>query len=120
MENNRIKAIRKERGLTQVELAEKLGVAQGTIQKLENDQIEFSTSWMRKISEALEVEPFELLPLDMQPKETTPEEREMLRTFRKFAAPQTTDNRNLPAQAEPAAHSAKSPNSAYKPISNGR
>lgn len=104
MENNRIKAIRKERGLTQVELAEKLGVAQGTIQKLENDQIEFSTSWMRKISEVLEVEPFELLPIDMQPKETTPEEREMLRTFRKFASPQGANTTNISQTAQNEKH----------------
>ena len=104
MENNRIKILRKAHGMTQVELAEKLGVAQGTVQKLENDQIEFSTNWMRKIATVLEVEPYELLPLDMQPKETTPEEREMLRTFRKFAAPQGGNNANIPQTTQDEKH----------------
>mgnify|MGYP002624544004 CR=1 FL=1 len=104
MENNRIKILRKAHGMTQVELAEKLGVAQGTVQKLENDQIEFSTSWMRRIADVLEVEPYELLPLDMQPKETTPEEREMLRTFRKFTAPQNTNNANVSKAAQDEKH----------------
>ncbi len=119
MENNRIKIIRKERGLTQVELAEKLGVAQGTIQKLENDQIEFSTNWMRKISEVLEVEPYELLPLDMQPKEISPEEREMLRTFRKFAPSQNTDNANVSQSQKDKKHTAQ-PAKLPEKSNNGR
>ncbi len=107
MEKNRIKVLRKAHGMTQVELAEKLGITQGTIQKLENDQIEFSTNWMRRLAEVLEVEPYELLPLDMQPKETTPEEREMLRTFRKFATPQNTNNTNVFKTAQDEKHTSQ-------------
>ena len=120
METNRVKEIRKLRKMTQVELAHAVGVAQGSIQKLENGEISLDIKWMKNLALALDVKPYELLPEEWQPEEVSPEEREILRMIRKTTAPQTTDNRDIPTQAEPPAHSAPSPNSARKPTTNER
>ena len=120
MAENRIKELRKLRKMTQVELAQKMGVTQGAIQKLENGVMDLTTKWMGTISAALDVKPYELLPQEWQPEEVSPEEREILRMIRKTTAPQATDNRDIPAQAEPPAHSAPSPNSARKSTTNER
>lgn len=84
MEESRIKYYRKLRKLTQVQLAEALGVTQGAVQKLESGIADLDTTWMRKLAEVLHVKPYELLPLDMQPNDDiTPEEKEILRMIRK-------------------------------------
>lgn len=102
---NRLKEIRKQRKITQVELAEKCNVAQGTIQKLETGAIELNITWMRELSKILNIEPYELLPKDMQPADITPEEREILRMIRKTAAPQSGDNKDISTSANSAEHS---------------
>ena len=90
---NRIREIRKQRGITQVELAKKLGITQGGIQKLEVGSRNLDIEWMRKIAKALDCQPYELLPLDMQP-DITPEETEILRAIRK-AREITTKTNNI-------------------------
>ena len=82
MSDNCIKEIRKRLNITQVELAKRLGISQGAIQKLETGERGLDTDWMIKISKALNVEPWELLPKEMQPN-ITPEEAEVLRAIRK-------------------------------------
>lgn len=98
MAENRIKELRKFRKMTQVELAQKIGVTQGAIQKLENGIMDLTTKWMESISAALSVKPYELLPLEWQPEEITPEEREMLRMVRKMAKPEAENNRHIQPQ----------------------
>lgn len=71
MTNNRIKELRKLQGITQVELAEKINVTQGSIQKLENGIMDLTTKWMEILSNALNVKPYELLPEEWQPKSST-------------------------------------------------
>lgn len=83
MADNRIRELRKERGLTQVELAQMLGVSQTAIYKLETGASDLDTRWMKKISQVLNVRPCELLPLDWQSPILTPEEKELLALFRK-------------------------------------
>lgn len=83
METNRVKEIRKLRKMTQVELAQAVGVAQGSIQKLENGEISLDIKWMKNLALALDVKPYELLPEEWQPEEVSPEEREILRMIRK-------------------------------------
>lgn len=61
---NKIKQIRKQKQLTQVQLAERCNVAQGTIQKLETGEIELNLSWINRLSQALGVRPSEFLPED--------------------------------------------------------
>ncbi|MBM7322403.1 helix-turn-helix transcriptional regulator [Agrobacterium sp. S2] len=61
---NRIAEIRKRMGLTQAQLAEKVGVHWITISKLERGQIQFSDDWKDRLAEALNVEPDVLLPVN--------------------------------------------------------
>lgn len=62
---NRIKEVRKEKNLTQSQLANAVGVSQGAIQFWENGEREPSLKILKKISEILNCEPWELLPQDM-------------------------------------------------------
>ena len=88
---NRIKEIRKEKGLTQAQLAEKLGVFQSVIQKVESGTVDLDLTWMKKLSKALDVSPLELLPDEF----ITRDEVDILKTVRK-----KTNNQNSPTQTE--------------------
>lgn len=59
---NRIKELRQIKELTQAELANRLGVSQGAIQKLESGVVDLDLKWMSSISKALGTQPYELLP----------------------------------------------------------
>lgn len=83
MVSNRLRELRKKNGLTQVELAERLGVTQTAIYKLETGASDLDTKWMEKLSKILNVRPYELLPKEWQPQEITEEERQLLELFRK-------------------------------------
>ena len=98
MIKNRVREIRKLRKMTLEELAEKLNVSYSAIQKLDAGTVDLDTQWMRKLSVVLNVKPYELLPLDMQPEEISPEEMEILRMIRKSSASQNPDNSNIPSQ----------------------
>jgi len=82
MSENCIKEIRKRKNITQVELAKRLGISQGAIQKLEAGERGLDLEWIEKISKALDVKPWELLPKDMQP-DISPDEMEIIRAVRK-------------------------------------
>ena len=82
MSENSIKEIRKRKGITQVQLAQMLGVTQGAVQKLETGENDLTGKMLRKLASVLNVEPWELLPKDMQPNITS-EEMEILRAVRK-------------------------------------
>ncbi|NSX87644.1 helix-turn-helix transcriptional regulator [Agrobacterium tumefaciens] len=58
--DNRIAEVRKKRGLTQAQLAEKLGVHWVTISKLERGIMQLTSDWIERLAEALEVEVLEL------------------------------------------------------------
>ncbi len=75
---NRIRVLRKNKGLTQVELAEILGVTQNAIYKLETGESDLNTKWMEKLSIALDVKPYELLPLEWQPTPISEKEQQIL------------------------------------------
>lgn len=82
MDGNCIKEIRKRKGITQVELAKLLEVTQGAVQKLESGENDLTGKMLKKLADVLNVEPWELLPKEMQPN-ITPEEMEVLRAIRK-------------------------------------
>lgn len=82
MDGNCIKEIRKRKGITQVELAKLLDVTQGAVQKLESGENDLTGKMLKKLANVLNVEPWELLPKEMQPN-ITPEEMEVLRAIRK-------------------------------------
>ena len=86
---NRIKEIRKQKQLTQAELAKMVNVSTAYVTMIENGDRDMDTSLMRKIAKALKVKPYELLPLDEQPDTLTEEEKAILALFRK-----SKDNNN--------------------------
>ena len=61
MDGGRLRSLRKERLLTQVELSEMTGVAQDSISSLETGKREAHPGTIRKLAEALGVEPTELI-----------------------------------------------------------
>jgi transcriptional regulator with XRE-family HTH domain len=58
---DRLRDLRKRALLTQKELADKSGVGVTTIIRIENNQVEPHGSTIRKLAEALNVEPYELV-----------------------------------------------------------
>lgn len=61
----RLKELRRERGLTQLELAEKAGLSRGIITRLESDKdFETTTGSLLKLARALEVPVDELFSAD--------------------------------------------------------
>lgn len=58
---NHIAKLRKEKGLSQAELAEKVGSHWITISKLERGIMQFTDSWRERIATALEVDPWDLV-----------------------------------------------------------
>lgn len=60
--SNRIAELRKKAGLTQQDLAEKVGVHWITISKLERGQTKLSIEWMERIAPFLGVGTFDLVP----------------------------------------------------------
>jgi transcriptional regulator with XRE-family HTH domain len=58
---DRLRDIRKRALLTQQELADKSGVGVTTIIRIENNQVEPQGRTIRKLAEALDVEPHELV-----------------------------------------------------------
>lgn len=65
-----IQNFRKEKGYTQKQLAEKCGMATGTIQQYELNKREPRQEQLRKIADALEVELWEIVELDQMDLET--------------------------------------------------
>lgn len=87
---NNIKLFRKKRGLTQTELANILGISQVHLGRLENNSRSLDLELIGKLSEALDVKPYELLPKEWQPQEITEEEKQLLELFRKKTDTQDT------------------------------
>lgn len=95
---NNIRALRKKAGLTQEQLAEKIGISQVHLGRLENNARSMDLEQVENIAKALGVKPLEILPQAWQPEEITPEEREILRMIRKSTTPQSPNNNNIPSQ----------------------
>lgn len=65
--HNRVRELRLARKMTINQLAAKLGVAFSSLQKIETGSVDLDLTWMSKLSQALKVKPFELLPQAWQP-----------------------------------------------------
>jgi transcriptional regulator with XRE-family HTH domain len=61
---NRIREVRKARGLGLADLAKKIGVSMSAMSKLETGQMQLTVRYIDKISKALNVAPAALLPSD--------------------------------------------------------
>ena len=95
MFKNRVREIRKSRGMTLNEMSEKTGMTYSACQKIDAGTVDLDTKWMNMLSKVFEVEPWELLPKEMQPN-ITPEEAEVLRAIRKAKATNTHQNNVSP------------------------
>lgn len=69
---------RRERGLTQDQLAERLGVGRGVISLLESGDRQYTRKWLEALSSALGVPPSSLVPNTVSRVEITPEVSAML------------------------------------------
>ncbi len=58
---DKLKELRIERALTQEELGKKAGIGKNTVNRLEQDKTDPRPSTLRKLADALSVEPRELL-----------------------------------------------------------
>lgn len=117
---NNIRAIRKKKGLTQTQLAEKLGISQVHLGRLETNARSLDLEQVENIAKVLGVKPFDILPQEWQPEEITPEEREILHMIRKTTTTQGADNQGLPAQADTQTHTSQSPQPPQKSNNSGR
>lgn len=97
MDKNRIRELRKQKHITQVELADKLGVSQAQVARLEAGINDMNTELMRKLAVILDVKVYELLPIEEQPEVLTEEEKAFIDLFRKSKA---NNNPPTPAKAE--------------------
>ncbi len=80
---NRIKELRKKKHLTQKELASLVGLDYTHIGRIENGERTLDVEYLEKFAKALDVKPYELLPLEWQPQPITKEEEQILALFRK-------------------------------------
>jgi len=85
-QSNRIRELRKRVGLTQTDMADRLGISQPQFARLENGKNEITMSQLRKVASILGVKPYELFLIGEQPEALTEEEKEFLRLFRKSKA----------------------------------
>ena len=115
---NNIKEIRKKKGLTQQQLADKIGISQVHLGRLETNARSMDLEQVEKIANALGVKPFEILPQEWQPEDISPEEREILRMIRKTSSSQEADYRDIPASESISTHTHQPPQSPQK--SNSR
>lgn len=86
--SNRIKEIRRARGLSMEQLADRVGCATPQINKLEKAERRLSLDWMRKLARALEVAPADLLSREDNPARydemiLSAEERELIEAYRR-------------------------------------
>lgn len=79
---NRIRALRKRAGLSQVDLAEQVGLSQGQLSNLENGDRILSLEWMRRIAKALGCSVADLLDDDDNPERLAGDERTLIEQLR--------------------------------------
>ena len=79
---NFIAKLRKEKNLTQEDLAERAGTTVVQISRLETGARRLNSTWLEKISAALDVQPFELIPHEVKV-EKTEVNKDMLRLILK-------------------------------------
>ena len=58
---DRLRTLRKRKLLTQEQLAERSGIAASTVIRIERNQVEPQGATIRKLAEALDVEPYALV-----------------------------------------------------------
>ncbi len=78
--SNRIKELREDRGWSQEDLAHRAGTTNQQISNLENGKRRLTQDWMKRLADALECHPLDIL--DGGPGRLKPREKEMIDKFR--------------------------------------
>lgn len=94
---NRVRELRKMRGLTQTELATLVGTSQSHIANIEKGLRDIDINLLIRLARALRVKAYEILPEEEQPEILSEEEKAILALFRKSKA---NNNPPTPAKAE--------------------
>ncbi|MFN3991214.1 MAG: helix-turn-helix domain-containing protein [Erythrobacter sp.] len=79
---NRIRELREAIGMSQAELARRISITPGALQKVEVGSRKLDQQWMRRIAPVLGVTPADLLPPVDNPYSLTAEERAMIDRMR--------------------------------------
>lgn len=79
---NRIRELRIAAGLSQQALGDRIGVSKVTISELERGLMKLDTEYMRRLADALDVLPADLLPLSDNPYSLSADERELIERLR--------------------------------------
>lgn len=79
---NRIRELREAIGMSQAELARRISITPGALQKVEVGARKLDQQWMRRIAPVLKVTPADLLPAVDNPYSLTDEERAMIDRMR--------------------------------------
>lgn len=85
--DNRLKELRKAKKLTQEQLADIVGISQAYISDIEKGKKDIDFSLAERFAKALNVKPYELMPLEWQPQPVTPAEQQILDMIRKTTVP---------------------------------
>jgi len=80
--DNRIRELRKKRGLSQKEAADRIGMHQTHFSKLENGQRPLSLDWARRIAKLFGVNVADLLSDDDNPERLAEDERPLIERYR--------------------------------------
>ncbi|WP_397604990.1 helix-turn-helix domain-containing protein [Sphingorhabdus sp.] len=88
---NRIYELRRAKGWSQLDLAEIVGCSKMHISGMERGKRELSLEWMRRLAQAFNVPPVDILADVDNPHRLTDEEQRFLETYR-AADPQTKES----------------------------
>lgn len=80
---NRIRELREERGLTQVDLAKLVHSTPSALNKLEKGSRGLDQQWMRRLATALSIAPADLLPREDNPNILDDDESRLIDSYRR-------------------------------------
>lgn len=78
-----IKEYRKQKNMTQEQLASLTGLTQGQVARIEQGKTDIGLDQLKVFAQALGVKPYELLPDDWQPEKLSDEEKAFIEMLRK-------------------------------------
>jgi putative transcriptional regulator len=95
---NRLKELRKAKKLTQEQLAKIVGISQSYISDIEKGVRDMDFTLAERFAKALNIKPYELMPLEWQPQPVTPAEQQILDMIRKTTAADNSQTENSKAE----------------------
>lgn len=84
MAKNNLQLLRKNRGLTQAQLAEMTGFEQGTVQRHESGTRDMNIETIKKYAAALECTPADIIGDNLNNDPLAPDEKAVLENYRKM------------------------------------